>query len=143
MFGGIVLRQDWSPARVGKFRQAGFVYLHVAILYEAAVYAMLEAGTLPTRFGPPVAWLMGGAAVAAFGFVGLYHWAQRLVRPDPVGAEWPSNAFSDRGRLLRFARHPDPSSVLPDRSGRRRHQPLDARACRMGPVIRVEDRRPV
>ena len=49
-----MLRQDWSPARVGKFRQAGFVYLHVAILYEAAVYAMLEAGTLPTRFGPPV-----------------------------------------------------------------------------------------
>ena len=35
---------------------------------------MLEAGTLPTRFGPPVAWLIGGAVVAAFGFVGLYHW---------------------------------------------------------------------
>ncbi len=57
-----------------KFRQAGFVYLHVAILYEAAVYAMLQAGTLPTRFGPPVAWLIAGAAVAAVGFVGLYRW---------------------------------------------------------------------
>ena len=49
--GGIVLKQDWPPARVAKFRQAGFVYLHVAILYEAAVYAMLQAGTLPLRFG--------------------------------------------------------------------------------------------
>ena len=69
-----MLRQDWPPARVIKFRQAGFVYLHVAILYEAAVYAMLEAGTLPVRFGPPWAWLVGGAALAAFVFVGLYHW---------------------------------------------------------------------
>ena len=66
--------QDWPLERVAKFRQAGFVYLHVAILYEAAVYAMLGAGALPARFGPPVVWLIGGGAVAAFGFVGLYHW---------------------------------------------------------------------
>ena len=71
---GTVLKQDWPPERVQKFRQAGFVYLHVAILYEAAVYAMLQAGTLPIRFGPPLAWLVAGAAVAAFVFVGLYHW---------------------------------------------------------------------
>ena len=69
-----MLKQDWPPTRVAKFRQAGFVYLHVAILYEATVYAMLEAGTLPLRFGPPVAWLVVGAGVAAFGFVGLYRW---------------------------------------------------------------------
>ena len=69
-----MLRQDWPPARVTKFRQAGFVYVHVAILYEAAVYAMLDTGTLPLRFGPPWAWLIGGAALAAFVFVGLYHW---------------------------------------------------------------------
>ncbi len=69
-----MLKQDWPPARAAKFRQAGFVYLHVAILYEAAVYAMLEAGTLPLRFGPPGAWLVAGAGVAALGFVGLYHW---------------------------------------------------------------------
>ena len=66
--------QDWPLERVAKFRQAGFVYLHVAILYEAAVYAMLGAGALPARFGTPVVWLIGGGAVAAFGFVGLYHW---------------------------------------------------------------------
>ena len=69
-----MLKQDWPPARVTKFRQAGFVYLHVAILYEAAVYAMLRADTLPVRFGSPWAWLVAGAALAAFGFVGLYHW---------------------------------------------------------------------
>ena len=69
-----MLKQDWPPARVTKFRQAGFVYLHVAILYESAAYAMLKAGTLPLRFGPPWAWLVAGAALAAFVFVGLYHW---------------------------------------------------------------------
>ena len=69
-----MLKQDWPPARVAKFRQAGFVYLHVAILYEAAVYAMLQAGTLPLRFGSPWVWLVAGAGVAAFVFVGLYQW---------------------------------------------------------------------
>ena len=73
-FRGIVLKQDWPPARVEKFRQAGFVYLHVAILYEAAVYAMLETDALPLRFGPPLAWLIAGAGVAGFVFVGLYYW---------------------------------------------------------------------
>jgi hypothetical protein len=69
-----MLKQDWPPARALKFRQAGFVYLHVAILYEAAVYAMHDAGTLPVRFGSPWPWLVGGAALAAFVFVGLYRW---------------------------------------------------------------------
>jgi len=59
-----VLKQDWRPERVEKFRRAGFVYLHVAILYEAAVYAMLQAGALPARFGPPLVWLIAGAAVS-------------------------------------------------------------------------------
>ena len=69
-----MLKQDWPPARVAKFRQAGFVYLHVAILYEGVVYSMLDTGALPLRFGPPWAWLIAGAALAAFGFVGLYFW---------------------------------------------------------------------
>jgi len=69
-----VLKQDWPPARVAKFRQAGLVYVHVAILYEAAVYAMLKAGALPVRFGSPWAWLVAGAVLTAFVFVGLYYW---------------------------------------------------------------------
>ena len=60
-----MLKQDWPPARVTKFQQAGFVYVHVAILYEAAAFAMLEAGALPARFGSPWAWLVAGAALAA------------------------------------------------------------------------------
>ena len=67
-------KQDWPAPRVAKFRQAAFVYLHVAILYESAAYAMAGTGRLPTRFGPPWIWLVAGAAIAALVFVGLYHW---------------------------------------------------------------------
>ena len=70
----MALRQDWPAPRVAKFRQAAFVYLHVAILYEAAAYAMAGTGRLPTRFGPPWVWLVAGAAIAAIVFVGLYRW---------------------------------------------------------------------
>ena len=69
-----MLKQDWPPARTAKFRQAAFVYLHVAILYEAAAYAMLRSGSLPTRFGSPWLWLVAGAVVAGIVFVGLYRW---------------------------------------------------------------------
>lgn len=57
-----------------KFRQAAFVYLHVAILYEATAYVMLKSGTLPNRFGPPVLWLIVGGAVGGFIFYALLRW---------------------------------------------------------------------
>jgi hypothetical protein len=61
--------------RASKFRQAAFVYLHVAILYEAAAYAMWRAGRLPaTRLGPPTLWLALGAVAAGLVFVGLLRW---------------------------------------------------------------------
>ena len=61
--------------RATKFRQAAFVYLHVAILYEAAAYAMLRTGKLPyTRMGPPWLWLLLGAIVAGAVFAGLLRW---------------------------------------------------------------------
>ena len=60
--------------RATKFRQAAFVYLHVAILYEAAAYNMMGGGRLPDRFGPPWIWLVAGALVAAAVFYGLYFW---------------------------------------------------------------------
>lgn len=63
-----------SERRTAKFRQAAFVYLHVAILYEAAAYGMLTHGDLPSRFGSPWIWLAAGAVVAAIVFVGLYYW---------------------------------------------------------------------
>ncbi len=60
--------------RERKFRQAAFVYLHVAILYEASAYVMLRSGLLPPRLGPPWIWLVAGTVVAATVFMGLYRW---------------------------------------------------------------------
>ena len=58
-----------------KFRQAAFVYLHVAILYEAAAYAMAQNGVLPTGgLGPPWAWLVAGAVVGGGVFWALLRW---------------------------------------------------------------------
>ncbi|MFQ5550548.1 MAG: hypothetical protein ACE5FJ_04860 [Gemmatimonadales bacterium] len=50
--------------RKQKFRQAAFVYLHVAILYEGAAYQMMRHDMLPHRFGPPILWLLAGATLA-------------------------------------------------------------------------------
>lgn len=61
-------------ARQAKFRQAAFVYLHVGVLYEAAVWVLHEAGSLPAGRGPVWIWLAAGAVVAALVFWGLYRW---------------------------------------------------------------------
>jgi hypothetical protein len=60
--------------RETKFRQAAFVYLHVAILYEAAAYVMWRHGLLPSRFGPPLMWLVLAAVVTAVVIWGLLKW---------------------------------------------------------------------
>jgi hypothetical protein len=66
--------------RATKFRQAAFVYLHVAILYEAAAYVMWRAGRLPaTRLGGPAwPWMIIGGVVAGLVFVGLLRWQNVL-----------------------------------------------------------------
>ena len=61
-------------SRETKFRQAAFVYLHVAILYEAAAYVMARNDMLPSRFGSPWLWLLFGAIVAGIVFTGLWRW---------------------------------------------------------------------
>jgi hypothetical protein len=62
-------------ARATKFRQAAFVYLHVAILYEAAAYAMWRENMLPrSGLGPGWMWLLLGAVISGFVFVGLLRW---------------------------------------------------------------------
>lgn len=63
-----------DPARARKFRQAAFVYLHVAILYEASAYAMWRHGLLPVSRGPAWVWLILGALVAGAIFLGLLRW---------------------------------------------------------------------
>jgi hypothetical protein len=61
--------------RAAKFRQAAFAYLHVALLYEAAAYAMWRSGRLPhTRLGPAWLWLVLGALVAGLVFLALLRW---------------------------------------------------------------------
>lgn len=63
-----------STQRRRKFRQAAFVYLHVGLLYEAAVWSMRGTGLLPTERGPVWMWLLVGAAIVAVVFWGLWSW---------------------------------------------------------------------
>jgi hypothetical protein len=63
-----------TDRRAVKFRQAAFVYLHVAILYEAAAWAMMRHGMLPTDRGAPWLWMIAGGVVSLFVFAGLYRW---------------------------------------------------------------------
>ncbi len=92
-----------DPARACKFRQAAFVYLHVAILYEAGVYAMWRAGLLPAGRGPGWLWLIIGALVAGAIFLGLLRWQnvifarviwalQALRLPALIGSAFISTA---------------------------------------------------
>jgi hypothetical protein len=67
-----------EPARARKFRQAAFVYLHVALLYEAAGYAMWRHGLLPTGRGPGWVWLLIGGLVAGAIFLGLLRWQNAI-----------------------------------------------------------------
>lgn len=60
--------------RAAKFRQAAFVYLHVGLLYEAAVWTIHRAGALPADRGPVWVWLAIGAVVVAVVFWGLWSW---------------------------------------------------------------------
>ena len=48
-----------------KYRQAAIVYLHVGILYEAAVYVFWRQGVLPEARGPAWLWLLIGAFLAS------------------------------------------------------------------------------
>lgn len=62
-------------ARARKFRQAAFVYLHVALLYEAAAYAMWRENLLPaSRLGPGWLSLILGGAVGLAIFFALLRW---------------------------------------------------------------------
>jgi hydrogenase-4 membrane subunit HyfE len=50
--------------RETKYRQAAIVYLHVGILYEAAVFVFWRQGILPEARGPAWLWLVIGALLA-------------------------------------------------------------------------------
>lgn len=63
-----------ATIRSTKFRQAAFVYLHLAILYWLTVFVAWRHDMVPTRFGPPLLWLAIGAIVPGLIFVGLLRW---------------------------------------------------------------------
>ena len=71
---GPTRRTTRDGTRSIKFRQAAFVYLHVAILYEVAAYVMWKNGLLPVQFGPPLLWLVAGGIVSGAIFAGLHWW---------------------------------------------------------------------
>ncbi|HUF28642.1 MAG TPA: hypothetical protein VMM18_16805 [Gemmatimonadaceae bacterium] len=75
--------------RAAKFRQAAFVYLHVAVLYEAAAFVMWGEGLIPSRFGPPVLWLLIGGLVGVGIFVALLRWHN----PWLARGVWAINMF--------------------------------------------------
>lgn len=86
---GARLRRDWPEARTRKFRQAAFVYLHVAVLYEAVVYALWKNGIFHEPRGPVWVWLIFGAVIALVVF-----WALWSLRNEWVArAVWALNAF--------------------------------------------------
>ena len=74
---------DADPSRRRKFRQAAFGYLHVGVLYEAAVMAMARRDILAERLGPPWIWLVIGAVIVAAVFWGLWEkqsvWTARII----------------------------------------------------------------
>lgn len=72
------LPHEVHPPRLSrKFRQAAVVYLHVAILYEAGVYALWQAGDFPDARGSAPLWLAVGALIAGLVVWGLWSWQNR------------------------------------------------------------------
>jgi len=63
-----------AEARVRKFRQAAFVYLHVGLLYLAAVWVMAGIGLIPAERGPVWVWMVMGVGILAVVVWGLWSW---------------------------------------------------------------------
>ena len=73
-----------ESSRTRKFKQAAFFYLHMGILYEAAVFEMARRGMLEGRSGTPFwVWLIVGAAIVGLVFWGLWTkqsvWVARVI----------------------------------------------------------------
>jgi hypothetical protein len=66
-----------SEAQRRKLRQAAFVYLHLGVLYESAVFVMARRGLLGDRLGTPLLWLFAGSVIVAGVFWAL--WSRQSV----------------------------------------------------------------
>jgi hypothetical protein len=97
-----------AEARTLKFRQAAFVYLHVALLYEAAAYAMWRRNLLPsTSLGPAWLWFLIGAVVALLVFVALLRWQNVWF----AGVVWGVHSLR-LPTLIRGAFFADPEALI-------------------------------
>ncbi|MGH7637292.1 MAG: hypothetical protein ACREOK_06530 [Gemmatimonadaceae bacterium] len=97
-----------TEARAAKFRQAAFVYLHVALLYEAAAYAMWRRNLLPnTSLGPAWLWFLIGAVVAALVFLALLRWQNVWF----AGVVWAIHGLR-LPTLIRGAFFADPGAII-------------------------------
>lgn len=65
--------------REQKFRQAAIVYLHIGILYEAAVFVFWRQGILPEARGPAWLWLLLGAVLAGAIAFSLWRFQHRWL----------------------------------------------------------------
>jgi hypothetical protein len=91
-----------------KFRQAAFVYLHVALLYEFVVLVLWREGLLPSTRGDGPVWLAVGAGITAFVFWGLWRWQH----PRFAQAIWVLHALR-LPALIRGAFFADVATVVP------------------------------
>lgn len=91
-----------------KFRQAAFFYLHVGILYEAAVWVMWQQGIIGDARGPVWIYLLLGAAIVAVVFWGLWSWQNRWF----ARAIWVLHPFRVPA-LLQGSFLPDSEAALP------------------------------
>ena len=97
-----------DPTRIRKFKQAAFFYLHMGVLYEAAVLEMSRRGMLEARGGTPWIWLLAGAGIVAFVFWMLWSrqsiWTARII--------WGLGLFR-LPALVGGAFFPDPATRIP------------------------------
>lgn len=96
-----------DEAATRRFRQAAFVYLHIAILYECTVFVLWRRGLLPAGRGPGPVWLLIGAGITALVFWALWQrkrWVARVI--------WALHALR-LPAIIQGAFFPAAASVLP------------------------------
>jgi len=98
----------FGRGRERKFRQAAFFYLHVGILYEAAVWVMARQGIIGESRGPVWIYLLLGAAILAVVVWGLWSWQNRWF----ARVVWALHALRIPA-LLEGSFLPDPDGALP------------------------------
>ena len=102
-----------------KLRQAAFVYLHLGVLYESAVFVMARRGMLGDRLGPPWFWLLAGALVVAVVFWALWSRGSVWTAASDLVARPVPTPDPDRERVLSPSRRARADDLLSRRASGR------------------------